>query len=251
MDVVSPQRKPYDGLAAIYDFVMRHVDYVEWSCYVHKLLVKFGNKPQSLVDLACGTGNNTLEFSKLGYKVTGVDRSGAMVDIAQSKAHSIDQTVHFATGDLRKLVNIGPFDAATCLYDSFNYLMTPSDVYTALESIASILKPNGVFVFDVCTERNSIDHFKDVRGAEEGPGFSYTRHSYYDEKQKIQFNSFDITCDDLHFCETHKQHIYRFEDMIDMIAVSPFKSVATYDGFSMRRGSELSNRIHFVLQLCT
>ena len=59
MDVVSPQRKPYDGLATIYDFVMRHVDYVEWSGYVHKLLTKFGNKPQSLIDLACGTGNNT------------------------------------------------------------------------------------------------------------------------------------------------------------------------------------------------
>ena len=245
----TPQGPPYEGLAAIYDFVMRHVDYVSWASYVDTLLRKFGNGPETLVDLACGTGNATLEFSKLGYEVSGVDASAAMVAVAQGKAASIESEVPFSTGDLRSLEGFGPFDAATCLYDSFNYLMTTEDVGAALESVAGLLKPEGVFVFDICTERNSLDHFRDVRDAEEGPGFVYTRHSYYDADRRIQYNSFDIGYEDRRVCETHEQRIYEFDEMTDMIAASPLEILGAFDGFCMHPGSDRSDRVHFVLRL--
>ena len=245
----AAQEPPYEGLAAIYDFVMRHVDYVSWASYVDTLLRKFGNGPETLVDLACGTGNATLEFSKLGYEVSGVDASAAMVAVAQGKAASVESAVPFSTGDLRSLEGLGPFDAATCLYDSFNYLTTTEDAGAALESVAGLLKPEGVFVFDICTERNSLDHFRDVRDAEEGPGFVYTRHSYYDADRRIQFNSFDIGYEDRRVCETHEQRIYEFEEMAAMVAASRFELLAAFDGFSMHRGSDRSDRVHFVLRL--
>ena len=246
----APTQSPlYEGLAPIYDFVMRHVDYVSWTSYVDTLLRKFGNGPGTLADLACGTGNTTLQFSKLGYEVSGIDASAAMVAVAQGKAESIEASVPFSTGDLRRLEGLGPFDAATCLYDSFNYLMTAEDVGAALESVAGILKPDGVFVFDICTERNSLDHFRDVRDAEEGPGFLYTRHSYYDAERRLQFNSFDISYEDRRVCEIHAQRIYEFDRMAAMVEASRFEFLGAFDGFSMFRGSDRSDRIHFVLRL--
>ena len=248
-DSATPQSPPYEGLAPIYDFVMRHVDYVSWAIHVDTLLRKFGNGPGTLVDLACGTGNVTLQFCKLGYEVSGVDLSAAMVAVAQGKAASIESPVAFSTGDLRRLEGLGPFDAATCLYDSFNYLMTAEDVGAALQSVAGILKPDGIFVFDICTERNSLDHFRDARDAEEGPGFLYTRHSHYDSVRRIQFNSFDISYEDRRVRETHEQRIYEVDRMAAMVDASRFELLGAFDGFSMNRGSDRSDRIHFVLRL--
>ena len=51
-DGATAQSPPYEGLAPIYDFVMRHVDYVSWAIHVDSLLRKFGNGPGTLVDLA-------------------------------------------------------------------------------------------------------------------------------------------------------------------------------------------------------
>ena len=248
-DGATAQSPPYEGLAPIYDFVMRHVDYVSWAIHVDSLLRKFGNGPGTLVDLACGTGNVTLQFSKLGYEVSGVDVSAAMVAVARGKAASIESPVTFSTGDLRRLDGFGPFDAATCLYDSFNYLMTAEDVGAALESVAGILKRDGVFVFDICTERNSLDHFRDVRDAEKGPGFLYTRHSHYDAARRIQFNSFDISYEERRVRETHEQRIYEFDRIASMVGASRFELLGAFDGFSMNRGSDRSDRIHLVLRL--
>ena len=66
-------RQAYDGLAAIYDYVMRHVDYVAWANYIHSLLQRHGHHVHRLVELACGTGNATFELQRLGYDIAGYD----------------------------------------------------------------------------------------------------------------------------------------------------------------------------------
>ena len=37
----SMRQDPYQGLAPIYDYVMRYVDYGEWVDYVHSLLKRW------------------------------------------------------------------------------------------------------------------------------------------------------------------------------------------------------------------
>ena len=159
--------------------------------------------------------------------------------------------IDFRTGDLRALEGVGgPFDAAVCLYDSFNYLLTPVDVDAALLAVCRILDPSSLFIFDVCTERNSLVHFSNVQDAEEGPGFVYTRHSYYDKRRQLQFNSFDICLgkEGDHVRETHSQRIYPHCDLLARIEASPFELLGTYDGFTFNRGSDESDRVHFVLR---
>ena len=245
---VAAQRRPYEGLALIYDYVMRHVDYVDWVKYVDGLLKQFAPAPTTLAELACGTGNAALCFSELGYDVVGVDSSAAMVEVARGKADGVESDVPFFVRDLRDLKGLGPYDAAACLYDSFNYLMDENDVIAALSSVCDILHPSSPFVFDVCTERNSLDHFGDIHDAEEGPGFVYRRHSFYDRERRIQFNSFEISCDDEHASETHKQRIYPLRELEELIDASPFELLNAFDGFTTKRGTERSDRVHFVLR---
>ena len=128
--------------------------------------------------------------------------------ISSSWRHSAARTerdITFFQRDLRQLTGLGPFGAAVCLYDSFNYLLTPVDVTQALDEIYSILSPAGLFVFDVCTEQNSLRYFHDIWDMEEGPDFIYQRHSYYDSERHLQFNHFHIKFDgqDIRLEETH------------------------------------------------
>ena len=246
----TEERPAYEGLAAIYDHVMRHVDYSEWARYIDSVFERHGGKPATIVDLACGTGNVTMELNQIGYPISGVDRSGAMVQVAQTKSNSQGNPVEFSRGDLRQLDGLGPFAAAVCLYDSFNYLTTRTDIELAFAQVFDVLEPHGMFIFDVCTERNSVMHFQDVQQSEQGPGFVYSRHSYYDREQKMQFNSFEIRFDgqESTVTETHAQRIYPHDEMVELIGSSRFDLVNAYDGFTVFNGSDDSDRVHFVLR---
>jgi len=243
------RQAPYQTLAEIYDHVMQHVDYDNWAAYIHSIIERFNWRPQNLVDLACGTGNITAELSKLDYAVSGVDISSSMIRKARKKSADIP----FFVGDLRRLSKVeglGPFDTAVCLYDSFNYLLTPADFKKGLEEVFRILLPQSLFIFDVCTERNSLRYFHDVRDAGNGPGFSYKRHSYYDKITKLQYNHFLIQLDSREEVleETHTQHIYPWKELIAHIDDSPFELLGAFDGFTFNKGSARSDRIHFVLR---
>jgi SAM-dependent methyltransferase len=244
----SVQQAPYQGLASIYDYVMRHVAYDDWVDYVHSLLKRWDPDAARVADLACGTGNISLALQHLGYEVTGVDLSAAMLEMARGKAG--DAGAEFVQGDLRQLEGLGPFDAAVCIYDSFNYLLEPEDIDEALQSVEGILRPGGLFVFDVCTERNSLRYFRDMRDSEEGPGFSYERHSTYDPALRLQRNHFRIRFDGEEevFEETHVQHIYSVTTIANCIDSSRFELLDALDGFTLNKGTENSDRIHFVLR---
>jgi len=243
---------PYQGLAPIYDYVMRHIDYEEWVDYVHSLIERLAPDTEQVADLACGTGNMSLELKRLGYEVTGVDLSEAMLRVANGKAGS-EAGMEFVQRDLRELEGLGPFDAVVCMYDSFNYMLEADDLDEALASIASIIRPGGLFVFDVCTQRNSLRYFHDMRDKETGPGFSYERHSVYDQDTRLQSNHFQIHYEegDVVLEETHVQRIYPVAAIAKRVKASVFDLLNAFDGFTLNEGTEDSDRIHFVLRAPT
>ena len=242
---------PYQSLAGIYDYVMRHVDYDNWAAYLRDLFARYGHQPGSLIDLACGTGNVALELRALGCPVTaGADASETMLGVAREKAALAGHAIDFYVRDLRQLDGLGPFDAAVCMYDSFNYLLTLDDFAQALASVQSILPPGGLFVFDVCTEQNSLRYFRDLRDQESGPGFTYQRHSRYDTEERLQTNHFTIRFDGQQdpVEEHHVQRIYPLVDILAVLEESSFDLLGAFDGFTFKRGTERSDRIHFALR---
>ncbi len=248
-DTIQKQES-YQGLAPIYDYVMRHVDYDEWAAFIQAVLLRYAPQSKTIIDLACGTGNVSSELSELGFCVTGADASAAMVRVAQEKAALNGSSSEFFERDLRDLDGLGLFDAAVCMYDSFNYLLEEEDLDEALVQICHILQPNGIFIFDVCTERNSLRHFSDLRDLESGPGFSYERHSYYSKQERLQHNHFQIRFEghEQIYEETHVQRIYRLSELAARIHASPFALLDVLAEFTFNRGSEEVDRIHYVLR---
>ena len=239
---------PYSRLASIYDYVMRHVDYVHWADYIESLLVRHDLAPGRLLDLACGTGSLALEFWKRGYRVSGADGSREMLDVAEEKARKADANIAFHHKNLLHPGGLPRAEGVLCLYDSLNYLMTLEEVSQALEGIRETVEPEGLFIFDVCTETNSLRYFRDMTDRERGDGFSYTRRSTYEGG--VQLNRFEIHFPDTHevVCELHRQRIYPLSDIERALEASPFTVEGAYDGFGLSPPTELSDRVHFVLR---
>lgn len=239
---------PYSRLAEIYDHVMRHVDYVHWAHYVSSLFDRHKIAPDCILDLACGTGSLAIEMKRRGFDVLGADGCGEMVDIAKQKVLDLQYPILFHHRNLLDLGDLPACDAALCLYDSINYLMSPEMMSQALEEAYRVVTHGGIFIVDVCTESNSIQHFSDMKEEDSGDGFTYTRHSYYEDG--VQFNKFDIhfeTSDEM-VQEVHQQRIYPLELVEDVLHASPFEVVGAYGGFGYSPPTELSDRVHFVLQ---
>ncbi|MDP6037843.1 MAG: class I SAM-dependent methyltransferase [Candidatus Latescibacteria bacterium] len=239
---------PYSRLAEIYDHVMRHVDYVHWAHYVSSLFARHDVVPERVMDLACGTGSLAIEMHKRGFAVCGADGCREMVEIAEKKVLKSGHPISFYHRNLLDLADLQTYDAVLCLYDSINYMMSSEAIEQVLEEVYSIVIPGGIFVLDVCTESNSIQHFSDMTEEDAGDGFFYTRHSYFDDG--VQFNKFEIHFEDTGEVveELHRQRIYPLEKVEDILEASLFEVVGAYGGFGYGAPTELSDRVHFVLR---
>ena len=239
---------PYSSLASIYDFVMRHVDYVHWADHVESVILRHNLVPSTMIDVACGTASLAVELTKRGYRMNGADACDEMLDIGRAKVLGGGFDIGLFHRSFLELEGLEPHDCVVSLYDSVNYLMSIEDVGRMFENVHQIVHRGGLFVFDVCTETNSIRHFRDMRERERGDGFSYVRHSYF--KEGVQYNDFKIKFDqpkqEIH--ELHQQRIYPLQEIEDAIERSSFGLEAAYDGFSFRKPSEESDRVHFVLR---
>lgn len=240
--------EPYSKLAPIYDYVMRHVNYPRWATYVIQLFSVWGSHVKSVLDIACGTASFILELHHRGYTVAGLDHSLAMVEVAREKLRG--RAIPVWCGDARAFAVTRPVDAVVCLYDSINYLMTLEDYRRTLQATGAALKDQGLFIFDICTERNSIRNFDHYYEDGHTGRFRYARWSTYDKRERIHTNRFQIRIEGtpVEYEEIHRQRIFSIAEVREAIESSTFTCLGIYDGFSMNAGSEKSNRVHFVLR---
>ena len=247
-DEKPDQVTPYSRLAQIYDYVMRHVDYVHWADYVESVFDRHDLSPVNLLDLACGTGSLAIELRKRAYRVSAADASSEMLAVAAEKVRVAGYDIELYHRDFLNLPGLPRFDTVLCLYDSVNYLMTQEDVRTALDGMHGIVVPGGALVFDVCTETNSVRYFRDMTDRDQGDGFRYVRRSSFEDG--VQYNRFEIEFSDSEetYSEEHRQRIYPLGDIQEAIDASPFNLLGAYDGFGFSPASEKSDRVHFVLE---
>jgi SAM-dependent methyltransferase len=102
-------------------------------------------RPGTLLDVACGTGRHAAVFVERGWDVVGVDINPHL--LARARVNVPAATFH--QQDMLELDVGREFDVATCLFDALGYVLSDSNVATALRRIAACLVPAGVFVCEV------------------------------------------------------------------------------------------------------
>jgi SAM-dependent methyltransferase len=249
----SCEAEPYEALARFYDRLMSHVDYKDWARFTLDLLGDQGlwRRPagtQRVLECACGTGSLAMLLSRYGLKVDAFDRSRAMVAQAESKTGNLPNAPRFFEGTFANFRVEPPYDAALCLYDSINYLLEPEEFIAFLQRISGILRPGGLFLFDICTEINSILHFDERMEQGSGPGYRFNRTMSYLRSERIQENRFEIEISGqptlIH--ERHRQRIFSLDEVHGFIVAAGLSLVEETDGQERRPPTESSLRVHLL-----
>lgn len=106
------------------------------------------NKSLKILDVGCGTGRHSIELSKRGYLVTGIDLSESMLTKAKEKAKQNNLQIEFLRHDARNLPFENQFDAAIMLCEGGFPLMETDEMnFEILRNVSKSLKKNSVFIF--------------------------------------------------------------------------------------------------------
>jgi ubiquinone/menaquinone biosynthesis C-methylase UbiE len=253
----SKDRTSYSILAAIYDTVMRDIDYEMWSDFIDEIIQTHHSDAYDILELACGTGSLALALDELDcYSILATDGSDDMLEVARQKTALGSNDLRWQQVDFFNIELDQDFDVALMLYDSINYALTPGDVLKAINEVHKVLRDDGIFIFDFTTPGNSVRHAEELNDEGSTPdNFRYVRLSRYLPSERMHYNEFEIeklADDKIHierrYREVHKQRVYTLQEMRDIIAQSPFEIVAEYDAFELDPADDNSDRITMVLQ---
>ncbi|QSA96837.1 class I SAM-dependent methyltransferase [Methylococcus sp. EFPC2] len=140
----------FDAYSVYYDLLYRDKDYSGEAGYVSGLIQQHLPNAKRILELGCGTGGHARELAKLGYRITGLDRSPSMIQRARKRASDTPllADIDFVIGDLRDFRTDTQFDVVLALFHVISYQTSNDDLLAAMTTAAEHLHPGGVFIFD-------------------------------------------------------------------------------------------------------
>lgn len=138
----------FDTISGNYDGLNRVISLgsdIKWRKKVVKMIA--GKKPESILDIATGTGDLAIKFASKtdASKIVGLDLSEGMLSVAKKKLNStsFSNKVTFVQGDSEALpFEDNTFDAITVSFGIRNF----ENLEKGLSEILRVLKPKGLFV---------------------------------------------------------------------------------------------------------
>jgi len=144
---------PYFNDAAFYDAI--HGDFREdvglWLSFA-------GRTDRPVLEVGCGTGRIAIELAAAGHRVTGIDGSPAMLDIARRKASAAGVQVEWVEGlVLEQSLERDHFGLVLVPLDVFLYCTDGEEQRQTLEVLRDALTFNGQLVLDLPGPAQGLD----------------------------------------------------------------------------------------------
>lgn len=239
----------YESLAAAYDGLTTDVDYAAILQFFEEILRKEGKKPESVLDLACGTGSMSVLLAQRGYRVLGADISEEMLTVAAQKAADlVENPPYFICQPMQKLRLPSQVDAVCCLLDSLNYVTEPEACRQTMHRVYRALKQGGIFFFDINTPQK-------LRGLDGQVFLDENEESYcvwraeFDEAEKLCYYGIDLFCRKGQLWqrsfEQHCEYAYEPEELKAWLREAGFARVEAYADRCMEKPAENAQRIYF------
>ena len=239
---------PYEALAASYDRLTNDIPYEAVLAFYRQLLERYGCKPASAVDLACGTGSMAVLLAREGLSVLGVDQSEEMLTLAADKAAELDNPPYFILQRMEKLRLPLPVDLAVCCLDGVNYVTEPAALRECFARVFKSLNPGGLFIFDINSEAKLRGLDGQILLDEDDEVFCLWRAAF-DEETRICCYGMDIFQKEGKLWrrsrEEHLEYAYRTEELTQWLRDAGFVQVEAYADRKLKAPAPDEQRIFF------
>ena len=121
-----------------------------------------------LLDLCCGRGRHSLEFSRRAFDVIGVDRTAAYVEKARLEAEKFNLNATFIHGDMREFQLPDHFDLIINMFGSFGYFEDPDDDRKVVTNMYRSLRAGGQFLIETAGKEIVARNFQEMEWSEAG-----------------------------------------------------------------------------------
>ena len=138
-----------------------------------------------ILDLCCGTGQLSAKLSGLGYRVTGIDGSSAMLNYARENAPDVE----FMQADARSFTLPRTYHAVISVFDSLNHIMTLHELGDVFSRVHSVLKPGGLFLFDLNMEPGYLHEWQGDFSIIEDDHVCVVQNSYSPSRRIATFDT--------------------------------------------------------------
>jgi SAM-dependent methyltransferase len=209
-----------------YDLLYSEKNYKTETVFIEKIFEEFG-KPKSILEIGSGTGNYTQILLRKGYRITGVDISEKMVEVAKKKCPCT-----FVVSDVSRVNLDEKFDACIALFAVMGYVTENSKIKEAFANIRKHLKPNGLLVFDVWNGLAVLRTLPELRVKEfENDSTKIVRIAIpnlkaFDHICEVKYKLLIMDKTTQTFGEFEEDHIVRFffpQELKMMLEISGFK----------------------------
>jgi NAD(P)H-hydrate epimerase len=229
-EMASSQAHPFHGrVADLYDI------FVDWSSRLAREMPALRTSldaigARGVLDVGCGTGQHARALLDAGYDVHAADASPSMLAQATERIGGAARVHRWALGEVPpdSLTGLAPFDALTCLGNTWSQLVADQSVSAALRECLGLLRPGGLMLVGLKALA--------VRRAAGNPYMPLLkrRHQGHD-LFFIRFVDFDTTdprtCDfhmlvagaDLH--ATHRIRVWSYKDLTAAFTAAGFVDV--------------------------
>ena len=186
-----------------------------------------GNRKETIIELACGTGRLAIPLAKLGHTVYGVDIDEGMLAHAEQKADAEGVTLHLSVQDCTKLTLPIQANFMYMTGNSFQHFLTNVSQDSLFTSVKKHLQKGGEFVFDtrnpILAELSVVDTY-DETYERNGETIHVTSVETYEPMTQI------LTCTSRHTSPTRN-----YEDSIKLRYTYPLelKRLLAQHGFEV------------------
>lgn len=194
----------------------------------------------SILDIACGTGNYSISLAEKGFQVTAFDLDEEMIRKTKEKAEAKGVQLATFVGDMKALGEYfqrESFHVAFCIGNSLVHLTKLEEIQEALNQAYKILKKGGHLILQIINYdriiKYDIDGLPTIEDKEQGVKF-IRKYLYEEEKKLIHFNTELIITKgegEESFANSVPLYPLQSQQLVGMLQNAGFSNVHLYGSF--------------------
>lgn len=198
------------------------------------------NGKGNILDLAAGTGNYSIELSKLGHNVVAVDLDEEMINKIEDKNKKEKTNVKPYKLDMKNIDNLRnyEFDAIICIGNSLVHLDNRKEIKDVLKKMYNILDYEGVVILQIVNYDRILEYnVKQLPLIDRPEAKVKFIRNYELENGKILFKTKLVINEDEIYNNCISLYPLKSQEFVDILKQVGFKNIKLYGGFDQREFS--------------